>query len=177
MKKTDIKKIVLAYSGGLDTSIIIPWLKENYNDPEIIAVAADVGQGDELEGLRARAGMDAQIEVTRFFFPNQEEPSRQGSGHREFTEYPDGFPIQQLAGDPFDGLGIAQSQPLGFGPGIHGKQAVEVGGGGDHRRGPQKGPDLAGQAVGPANVAGQEGNDKPPQLIYTEDGGVGSFAL
>ena len=41
----DIKKIVLAYSGGLDTSIIIPWLKENYNDPEIIAVAADVGQG------------------------------------------------------------------------------------------------------------------------------------
>lgn len=48
---------------------------------------------------------------------------------------------------------------------------------GDHRRGPQKGPDLAGQAVGPANVAGQEGNDKPPQLVYTEDGGVGSFAL
>ena len=55
MKKTDIKKIVLAYSGGLDTSIIIPWLKENYNDPEIIAVAADVGQGDELEGLEEKA--------------------------------------------------------------------------------------------------------------------------
>ena len=55
MKKTDIKKIVLAYSGGLDTSIIIPWLKENYNDPEIIAVAADVGQGDELEGLEKKA--------------------------------------------------------------------------------------------------------------------------
>ena len=55
MKHTDIKKIVLAYSGGLDTSIIIPWLKENYNDPEIIAVAADVGQGDELEGLEEKA--------------------------------------------------------------------------------------------------------------------------
>lgn len=39
MQKKDIKKIVLAYSGGLDTSIIIPWLKENYNNPEIIAVA------------------------------------------------------------------------------------------------------------------------------------------
>ena len=46
-----IKKVVLAYSGGLDTSIIIPWLKENYNNCEVIAVAADVGQGSELEGL------------------------------------------------------------------------------------------------------------------------------
>ena len=55
MDKANIKKIVLAYSGGLDTSIIIPWLKENYNDPEIIAVAADVGQGDELEGLEEKA--------------------------------------------------------------------------------------------------------------------------
>ncbi len=53
--KNSMKKIVLAYSGGLDTSIIIPWLKENYNDPEIIAVAADVGQGDELEGLEEKA--------------------------------------------------------------------------------------------------------------------------
>jgi len=50
-----IKKVVLAYSGGLDTSIIIPWLKENYNDPEIIAVSADVGQGDELDGLEEKA--------------------------------------------------------------------------------------------------------------------------
>ena len=55
MSKKEIKKIVLAYSGGLDTSIIIPWLKENYNNPEIIAVAADVGQGDELEGLEEKA--------------------------------------------------------------------------------------------------------------------------
>ena len=53
--KSKIKKVVLAYSGGLDTSIIIPWLKENYNDPEIVAVAADVGQGDELEGLEEKA--------------------------------------------------------------------------------------------------------------------------
>ena len=55
MKHTDIKKIVLAYSGGLDTSIIIPWLKENYNNPEIIAVASNVGQADELEGLEEKA--------------------------------------------------------------------------------------------------------------------------
>lgn len=53
--KKDIKKVVLAYSGGLDTSIIIPWLKENYNDPEIIAVSGNVGQADELEGLEERA--------------------------------------------------------------------------------------------------------------------------
>ncbi|MBU5434951.1 argininosuccinate synthase [Pseudoflavonifractor sp. MSJ-37] len=52
---SDIKKVVLAYSGGLDTSIIIPWLKENYDDPEIIAVSADVGQGDELDGLEEKA--------------------------------------------------------------------------------------------------------------------------
>ena len=55
MNKKDIKKIVLAYSGGLDTSIIIPWLKENYNNPEIIAVSGNVGQGDELEGLEEKA--------------------------------------------------------------------------------------------------------------------------
>lgn len=55
MADKEIKKIVLAYSGGLDTSIIIPWLKENYNNPEIIAVSADVGQGDELEGLEEKA--------------------------------------------------------------------------------------------------------------------------
>ena len=52
---SEIKKIVLAYSGGLYTSIIIPWLKENYNNPEIIAVSADVGQGDELDGLEEKA--------------------------------------------------------------------------------------------------------------------------
>ena len=52
---SEIKKVVLAYSGGLDTSIIIPWLKENYNDPEIIAVSGNVGQADELEGLEEKA--------------------------------------------------------------------------------------------------------------------------
>ncbi len=50
-----IKKVVLAYSGGLDTSIIIPWLKENYDNPEIIAVSGNVGQADELEGLEEKA--------------------------------------------------------------------------------------------------------------------------
>ena len=54
-KKTEFKKIVLAYSGGLDTSIIIPWLKENYGNPEIIAVSGNVGQADELEGLEEKA--------------------------------------------------------------------------------------------------------------------------
>ena len=53
--KKEYKKIVLAYSGGLDTSIIIPWLKENYGDPEIIAVSGDVGQGTELDGLEEKA--------------------------------------------------------------------------------------------------------------------------
>ena len=50
-----VKKVVLAYSGGLDTSIIIPWLKENYDNCEVIAVSADVGQGSELEGLEEKA--------------------------------------------------------------------------------------------------------------------------
>ena len=55
MNKNEIKKIVLSYSGGLDTSVIIPWLKENYNNAEVIAVAGDVGQGDELDGLEEKA--------------------------------------------------------------------------------------------------------------------------
>ena len=50
-----VKKVVLAYSGGLDTSIIIPWLKENYDNCEVIAVAGDVGQGAELTGLEEKA--------------------------------------------------------------------------------------------------------------------------
>ena len=55
MADKKIKKVVLAYSGGLDTSIIIPWLKENYDNPEIIAVSGDVGQGTELDGLEEKA--------------------------------------------------------------------------------------------------------------------------
>ena len=54
-KMKEIKKVVLAYSGGLDTSIIIPWLKENYNNCEVIAVSGDVGQGTELDGLEEKA--------------------------------------------------------------------------------------------------------------------------
>lgn len=53
--KKEIKKIVLAYSGGLDTSVMITWLKENYNNPKIIAVSGDVGQADELDGLEEKA--------------------------------------------------------------------------------------------------------------------------
>ncbi|MDR0446881.1 MAG: argininosuccinate synthase [Oscillospiraceae bacterium] len=53
--KGSVKKVVLAYSGGLDTSIIIPWLKENYDDCEVVAVSVDVGQGTELDGLEEKA--------------------------------------------------------------------------------------------------------------------------
>ena len=64
-RKKDIKKVVLAYSGGLDTSIIIPWLKENYNNCEVIAVSGDVGQGTELDGIE-----DLKKEfVEEFVFP------------------------------------------------------------------------------------------------------------
>ena len=55
MDKSKIKKVVLAYSGGLDTSVIIPWLKENYNNCEVIAVSGNVGQAEELEGLEEKA--------------------------------------------------------------------------------------------------------------------------
>ncbi len=55
MSENDIKKIVLAYSGGLDTSVIVPWLKENYPGAEVVCFAADVGQGEELSGLNAKA--------------------------------------------------------------------------------------------------------------------------
>ncbi len=52
---SDIKKVVLAYSGGLDTSVIIPWLKEHYNGCEVIAMCADVGQGAEIEPVKEKA--------------------------------------------------------------------------------------------------------------------------
>ncbi len=54
MSKPSVKKVVLAYSGGLDTSVIVPWLKENYGC-EVVCFTADVGQGDEMEGLEAKA--------------------------------------------------------------------------------------------------------------------------
>ena len=53
--KRDVKKVVLAYSGGLDTSIIIPWLKENYGGAEVVAFCGDVGQGDDFEAVRQKA--------------------------------------------------------------------------------------------------------------------------
>ena len=53
--RKNVKKIVLAYSGGLDTSIIIPWLKENYQGAEVVAVCTDVGQNDDFSGLEAKA--------------------------------------------------------------------------------------------------------------------------
>jgi argininosuccinate synthase len=53
-QKPKVTKAVLAYSGGLDTSIIIPWLKENYGC-EVVAFSADVGQNDELDGLEEKA--------------------------------------------------------------------------------------------------------------------------
>ncbi|MCR5440427.1 MAG: argininosuccinate synthase [Selenomonas sp.] len=55
MAKKQIKKVVLAYSGGLDTSVIIPWLKENYDGCEVIAACADIGQGDELDVVHDKA--------------------------------------------------------------------------------------------------------------------------
>jgi argininosuccinate synthase len=55
MEKKDIKKVVLAYSGGLDTSVLIPWLKEHYNNCEVIAVSGNVGQGTELDGQEEKA--------------------------------------------------------------------------------------------------------------------------
>ena len=55
MSKANVKKIVLAYSGGLDTSVIVPWLKENYPGAEVVCFCADIGQGEELSGLNDKA--------------------------------------------------------------------------------------------------------------------------
>ncbi len=70
MKNEDIKKIVLAYSGGLDTSIIIPWLKENYGHAEVIAVCTDVGQQEDLSGLDEKA---RQSGASRFYLVDVKE--------------------------------------------------------------------------------------------------------
>ena len=55
-------KVVLAYSGGLDTTAIIPWLKENY-DYDVICVCADVGQGNEIDGLEERAKLSGAAKL------------------------------------------------------------------------------------------------------------------
>ena len=60
-----LKRVVLAYSGGLDTSIIIPWLKENYNNCEVVAVSGDVGQGTELDGLEENGPQDRRFQAVR----------------------------------------------------------------------------------------------------------------
>ncbi|MCG3178055.1 MAG: Argininosuccinate synthase [Phycisphaerae bacterium] len=60
---SDPKKIVLAYSGGLDTSVILPWLKERYPGVKVVAFAADLGQGDELTGLKKKARDSGADEV------------------------------------------------------------------------------------------------------------------
>lgn len=64
---SEVKKVVLAYSDGLDTSIIIPWLKEHYNNCEVIAVCGNVGQKGELEGLEecAKASGASKLYVHR----------------------------------------------------------------------------------------------------------------
>ena len=77
-RKTKVEKVVLAYSGGLDTSIIVPWLKENYGC-EVITFTADLGQDEELEGLEEKAlasgASKAYIEdlreefITGYIFP------------------------------------------------------------------------------------------------------------
>ena len=98
--KSKIKKIVLAYSGGLDTSVIIPWLKENYNDPEIIAVSANVGQGDELDGLEEKAKNSG---ASKLVVANLEE------------EYVNDYLIPCLKADAkYEGylLGTANARPL-----------------------------------------------------------------
>ncbi|MFN5935476.1 MAG: argininosuccinate synthase [Roseiflexaceae bacterium] len=55
MERPKVKKVVLAYSGGLDTSIIVPWLKQNYGNPEVLCYCCNIGQDDELDGLEAKA--------------------------------------------------------------------------------------------------------------------------
>ena len=80
MADNKIKKVVLAYSGGLDTSIIIPWLKENYDNCEVIAVSGNVGQGTELDGLEEKAiktgASKLYIEDLNKAFSRQLRPAR-----------------------------------------------------------------------------------------------------
>src|ERR1700749_2598423 len=63
MNSPSPKKIVLAYSGGLDTSVILPWLKERYPGVKLVAYAAELGQGDELKGIEDKARKSGADEV------------------------------------------------------------------------------------------------------------------
>ena len=85
-----IKKVVLAYSGGLDTSIIIPWLKENYDNCEVIAVSGDVGQGTELDGLEEKAKKTGAsklyvLDLKKDFVENYIFPTMQAGAKYEDT--------------------------------------------------------------------------------------------
>jgi len=100
MAKRKVKKVVLAYSGGLDTSVIVPWLKENYGC-EVIAYAANVGQGDELNGLEERAKLSG---ADKFYVDDLR--------HEFLTDYV--FPMIQ-SGAVYEGkylLGTAIARPL-----------------------------------------------------------------
>lgn len=86
--KKQYNKVVLAYSGGLDTSIIIPWLKETYGVKDVIAVCGDVGQGKELDGLYEKAlgtgASDAYIEdLTEEFITDYVYPTMQADAMYE----------------------------------------------------------------------------------------------
>jgi argininosuccinate synthase len=63
MDRPKVKKVVLAYSGGLDTSIIVPWLKQNYGNPEVICYCCNIGQDDELERSRSQSLRQWRFEV------------------------------------------------------------------------------------------------------------------
>src|SRR5271156_3489775 len=97
VKHSNPHTIVLAYSGGLDTSIIVPWLKENYAGARVICVAADIGQGsDELAGVRAKAiasgAEECYVEDLRdefaesFIFPTLRAGAKRGEDER-FREF------------------------------------------------------------------------------------------
>ncbi len=97
---SDIKKVVLAYSGGLDTSIIISWLKENYDNCEVIAVSGDVGQGTELDGLEEKA---LKTGASKLYIEDLRE------------EYVDDFIIPTMqAGARYEGylLGTSHARPI-----------------------------------------------------------------
>ena len=90
MADKNIKKVVLAYSGGLDTSIIIPWLKENYNNCEVIAVSGDVGQGTELDGLEEKAIKTGAsklyvMDLKKDYFADRGKPLGSDEGLKGFT--------------------------------------------------------------------------------------------
>jgi|GEM_PF-5116236 len=83
----DPKKIVLAYSGGLDTSVILPWLKGRYPGVKLVCFAAELGQGDELEGIEKKAyasGADEVIvkDLRKELWPSRPRPTRWATAPR-----------------------------------------------------------------------------------------------